>query len=332
VSLRNVEEIRDYEAPAAEVADLAKEANKLPPLCNYPGEGFQHMTAAKYKATYSDYKGTLEAGQGAKNHWDRCVMGAPEGVGRHRVRVLFCFQGGGKSTIQGVFLTDTKETKPPKIEDSMSARPVLPGPVREVYASTYKAPEATVFDALKDTLKAGVQVVTANQLFPTPNDIARRMVELADIQRGDRILEPSAGTGAILGALGCRMFAEPSDVPYLERDQVRAVEINSKLAARLEVEFPPFKTHCADFLTLTGDDLGMFQKILMNPPFENGSDIKHIQHALGFLADGGRLVGICANGPRQNDQIKPRASEWHILPAGTFAGTNVTAALFVIGG
>jgi len=37
----------------------------------------------------------------------------------------------------------------------------------------------------------------------------------------------------------------------------------------------------------------------MNPPFENGADIKHIQHAMKMLKPGGRLVAICANGPRQ---------------------------------
>jgi 16S rRNA G1207 methylase RsmC len=39
----------------------------------------------------------------------------------------------------------------------------------------------------------------------------------------------------------------------------------------------------------------------MNPPFANGDDIKHITHA---LKPGGRLVAICANGPRQNDKLR----------------------------
>ncbi len=43
----------------------------------------------------------------------------------------------------------------------------------------------------------------------------------------------------------------------------------------------------------------------MNPPFANGQDIKHITHALRYLSPGGRLVAICANGPRQNDKLRP---------------------------
>jgi uncharacterized protein YcaQ len=74
----------------------------------------------------------------------------------------------------------------------------------------------------------------------------------------------------------------------------------------------------------------------MNPPFENGADIKHIQHAMHMLKPGGRLVAICANGPRQQAILKPLAENsggwWEDLPAGTFAeqGTNVNTALLVI--
>ncbi len=73
-----------------------------------------------------------------------------------------------------------------------------------------------------------------------------------------------------------------------------------------------------------------FDKILMNPPFENGADIRHIMHALGMLKPGGRLVAICANGPRQFAKLQPIASVWKELPAKTFAGTGVNAALLVI--
>lgn len=37
-----------------------------------------------------------------------------------------------------------------------------------------------------------------NQFYPTPNWLAEKMVELAEIKKTDRVLEPSAGQGAIL--------------------------------------------------------------------------------------------------------------------------------------
>jgi protein-L-isoaspartate O-methyltransferase len=99
--------------------------------------------------------------------------------------------------------------------------------------------------------------------------------------------------------------------------------------------YPGASFICGDFLEQNGN-LGTFDRILMNPPFENGADIKHIQHAMKMLKPGGRLVAICANGPRQQSTLKPLAENsggWYEdLPAGTFAsqGTNVNTALLLI--
>jgi hypothetical protein len=74
----------------------------------------------------------------------------------------------------------------------------------------------------------------------------------------------------------------------------------------------------------------------MNPPFANADDIKHIMHALKMLKPGGRLVAICANGPRQNDKLRPlveaRGGIWEELPSDTFidAGTGVRTVLLML--
>lgn len=75
----------------------------------------------------------------------------------------------------------------------------------------------------------------------------------------------------------------------------------------------------------------LFDRVIMNPPFENGSDIKHIRHALSFLKPGGRLVAICAAGPRQREAFQSEAEEWIDLPAGSFKsqGTDVNTAVVV---
>jgi hypothetical protein len=55
-----------------------------------------------------------------------------------------------------------------------------------------------------------------------------------------------------------------------------------------------------------------------------------------YLKPGGRLVAICANGPRQNAILKPLAKEsggeWEDLPPDTFKseGTSVRTALLSI--
>jgi hypothetical protein len=151
------------------------------------------------------------------------------------------------------------------------------------------------------------------------------MSHLANIKPGARVMEPSAGTGRLLGALGGRMFGHNPD-----RGAAVAVEINQALADRLRSEFPLTRVHCADFLQWGAGE--QFDAIVMNPPFINGADILHIKHAAGMLKPGGRLVALCANGPRQREQLRPLADYWEDLPAGTFseAGTGVNVALLVI--
>ena len=186
----------------------------------------------------------------------------------------------------------------------------------------------TPLDAFRDSLKAGVQVVTAPQLFPTPPELARRLVELADIQPGHRVLEPSAGTGALLKE--CFYLNGAGFTGNPPAGQTVAIEINRPIADTLRVMFPQMLIVNADFLTLNGD-LGTFDRIIMNPPFSNAQDVAHINHARTFLSPGGRLVAICANGPRQRFELMPEADEWIDLPAGTFSesGTNVNVAMCV---
>jgi len=181
-------------------------------------------------------------------------------------------------------------------------------------------------DAMRQQLKTGVQVVSAPQLFPTPKELAERMAEeiLGGYPRAAnnfRILEPSAGTGVLIGACGASWYPGGEFV---------AVEINHRLANDLESEFPLTMVTNRNFLEV--DNLGLFDRIIMNPPFINGADIKHIKHAAMMLQTGGILVAICAGGPRQKRELEPLASLWEPLPSGTFKdqGTNVNAVLMTI--
>lgn len=194
------------------------------------------------------------------------------------------------------------------------------------------ANDRDAFDELRQQLKNGAQVVSVPQLFPTPYALATRMVELARLPMGARVLEPSAGTGAILQAL-------PGVLPFPGNRQtaceVVAFEINPTLAEGLQQSGLAQTVICADFLDC-GKVLEKFDAVLMNPPFANGDDIKHIIHALTMLKPGGRLVAICANGPRQQAALGPLVTQhggtWEDLPAGTFkvSGTGVNTALITL--
>jgi SAM-dependent methyltransferase len=190
--------------------------------------------------------------------------------------------------------------------------------------------------AIAKSLEAGVQAVAAPSLFETPPELARRMVYLADPcgLAGKRVLEPSAGTGNLVRAI-------QNSATGADNVRVAAIEINQKLIEGLGLlrqrvlyaNEDNFQIDWGDFLDARPEGpfaLGYFHAVIMNPPFNHGDDIKHVQHALKFLKPGGVLVGICADGPRQNVVLKPQVESWEKLPPGTFKGTGVNAALFVI--
>ena len=196
---------------------------------------------------------------------------------------------------------------------------------------------STDIQQMRESLKQGIDIVSVPQLFTTPKELAVRIAELCldPIHYGNevkgwnrnsfRILEPSAGTGMLVGALGSSWHPD---------GELVAIEINTYLSNRLEAEFPLTKVLNKDFLEVT--DIGLFDRVVMNPPFVHASDIRHIKHALNFLKPEGRLIAICANGPRQHQQLRPLAEDsggfWESLPEGTFLneGTNVRTALLVI--
>jgi phospholipid N-methyltransferase len=317
-----IEEVKDYKAPEGDDADKVKAAMKLSPLCNYPQEDALNITQAQWNDIYTDHKAT------------RNIKGT-QTQGAHRVRRIMSFKarqlGYDKPTKQWdmvqVYITDAKRKDPPAPDKQ--ERPKLPAPVEVDNRPVYKAPEPTIYDAMKDTLKEGIKTVVALQLFPTPPEIAQKMIKLAKIGPGMDMLEPSAGTGNILYAAIPWNGKGWNDNP--KEGRAVAVEINFKLAEGLRAAYPLTEIICGDFLEQNGN-LGTFDRIIMNPPFENASDIKHIHHALTMLKPGGRLVALCANGPRQREAFQYIAEYWEDLPAGSFKeqGTGVNVALMVI--
>lgn len=167
-------------------------------------------------------------------------------------------------------------------------------------------------------------------LFATPMELARRMVAIAAPQIGERVLEPSAGSGNLLRALpGVLAFGAMKQTAC----EVVAIELNLAFKESLVNEGLAQCVIDGDFLECTTEALGRFDVILMNAPFANGSDIAHIEHARRFLTPGGRLVAICADGLRQRERLSSLGS-YEPLPEGSFAsvGTNVGTAMVVIRG
>jgi hypothetical protein len=107
------------------------------------------------------------------------------------------------------------------------------------------------------------------QFFETPEEVVKQMIELAEISKDDDVLEPSAGHGAIAKYL-------PDDSFLMEIDNEKCKKLK-KIG---------FSCNCQDFLTYTGR---YFDKIIMNPPFTGGQDVKHILHAYSPFNDNRKI-------------------------------------------
>lgn len=138
---------------------------------------------------------------------------------------------------------------------------------------------------------------------------------MAELDDSQAILEPSAGLGRIYRAIR-EATAAPCVLVDISPDCCRELRL---IAERAEVVNQ-------DFLTYRGE----FSRVVMNPPFKMGTDVKHIRHAISLLAKGGRLVSLCYNGSKQQ-QLKDIASYWEVLPSGTFKseGTDAETVIFV---
>jgi len=164
--------------------------------------------------------------------------------------------------------------------------------------------------------------VSAFQLFQTPPDLAARMVAMAGLTDGHRVLEPSAGLGRILDAIA----SDPARV------DVVAVEQSPDCCRHLYQQRRACTLKQGDFLALANSGtLGTFDRVVMNPPFTRGLDYSHTIAAVQLLRPNGRLVGLCYDGAK-TARIQSMATHWERIAPGAFreSGTMAGVCLFAI--
>lgn len=148
--------------------------------------------------------------------------------------------------------------------------------------------------------------------FPTPEPLAFKMVEWADVLPGERVLEPSAGHGAI-----ARFFPDNA-----ER---RAIEPSLELTSRLGLIFD------GDIVQSRFEDHNIVNKydaIVMNPPLGTASKtaFEHIEKAAQHLKDKGRIVALIPSGPSSDKRLDKLLYEEKVTPiepAGQLRGVDV---------
>ncbi len=149
-------------------------------------------------------------------------------------------------------------------------------------------------DKIAEALSAGeaVDVKKTTEFFETPRVVAEMLVEIAEIRPGMKILEPSAGRGAIADLVRERCPNCKIDLVEIEESNRKALkEKGYKLAGK---DFMKYKKKGYD-------------RIIMNPPFSKQQDIDHVRHAFGLLKPGGRLVSVMSPGVKFRENKKTLA-------------------------
>lgn len=165
--------------------------------------------------------------------------------------------------------------------------------------------------------------------FATPEPVGLKMVEWAGIKPGDKVLEPSAGHGAI-----ARFFPERTEVTMVEPSlnlSQRAALANGG-ARIVNQRFEDFNR------------TNKYDAIVMNPPYGMGGKTayEHLEKATQHLREGGRIVALLPRGglaDRRLVDFMPLAEESGIhvvadisMPSSTFerAGTKVNTRVLVL--
>ena len=157
----------------------------------------------------------------------------------------------------------------------------------------------------------------SHQFYPTPTDLSWMLRTYAEIDPAlHECLEPSAGIGNLAQHL-------PAGSTCVEISRLHCQVLKSKL--------PDHNVIQADFLSWSPAKVGQkFDRIVMNPPFDQGRWRAHLEKAASLLADGGRLVAILPESAKRAADLLPGVSlSWEGPMHDQFPGTSVSVVVLV---
>lgn len=155
--------------------------------------------------------------------------------------------------------------------------------------------------------------------FPTPPELGHKMLEKLKLEPGLTVLEPSFGRGDLILQLLMVTEFVATQWPYFKK--ITGIEYQHNLVALAKDRVKLFglekgRTVSDHVELLQGDfmqDVHVpgYDRIIMNPPFEDGQDIDHVMRAYNMLAPKGRLVAIMSEGPFfRGDRKSQYFREW----------------------
>jgi len=166
------------------------------------------------------------------------------------------------------------------------------------------------------------------EYYATPEPVGVKMVEWANIKGNERVLEPSAGHGAISRYIPANTSTTIIDT---NEDLLSSAMLRTQHAKAIRSQFEGHNI------------VNKYDAVVMNPPFGQGGSlaIAHLEKAVKHLRNGGRVVALIPTGPAADAKFD---KWWHNtdgslgmvaeikLPSVTFAraGTGVMTRIVVI--
>lgn len=147
----------------------------------------------------------------------------------------------------------------------------------KVQGFTFPFNAERVFNILHEGKRCNLQ--QEFQFFATPPEVADWLVMLAGgVHEDEKVLEPSAGTGAIIDAIhrSCKDLVVDCFELMPENKELLSKKSNINILGD-------------DFTTY---DLGLYDKIIANPPFSKNQDIRHVRRMYEHLNNGGTVAVI----------------------------------------
>lgn len=182
-----------------------------------------------------------------------------------------------------------------------------------------------------ETLQREIIGLKIDGYFPTPPNVAARVLELANLKPWMRVLETSAGSGHLADLI-------TKNYPGIELD---CCEVSFRLRKLLKLK--GHKIYAENFLTEVDPHCSSWDAIVQNPPFENLQDIDFVCHAYACLKPDGKLTSIMSvswtfrqdkKAVEFRDWVKHVNGYWEELPDGAFYAsdrpTGVKTGILVI--
>lgn len=188
----------------------------------------------------------------------------------------------------------------------------------------------------RDLFNTSTEVSKDLQFYPSPPHVVEQVLKDLHLKEGARVLEPSAGQGAI-ALEAARRGARVDAYEYVDShcDVLRGCARRENLNITVRR---------ANFLSI--EPVEAYDFVCMNPPFYGTHYMDHVRHAFKFLAPGGSLRAVLPASAAVNETRKHEAfrkwakplNDWgwagpfKDLPAESFAdsGTRINTSLLLI--